>query len=380
MRAGVLLCACGLLVAILLYTIKPVFGTYWASGTAAAHGVNPYDANPLTPRSHFFALGQNHTVTDLNLNPPILLPLLQVMSHLNLTQFGTVWTIGSALFLIASIGLIIWNHPAMQLRQILWLGLSSAVFDTISSGQIYFLLLLLATLAWVCAETKREFAASIAIGFLVALKPTTAFWPFFLFLSGRRRLCLRSLCVTALTSILPLALYGPIVYRQWIGALGNDQHWIIPTDIAIPAYFARLGLKSFGMGLAGVVTAWLAYTVWKRKPSLLATSGIALCATILCAPLAWSAYILMLAPVFVARRWSKMETTAALFLMMPSELIGFVCSSGSRMGLVAGGTPYFIAVWLILISFLQITFQDKKVLDPAITACRRYNSGRLIAN
>lgn len=327
--------------------------------------MNPYEPSSLTGHSQVFALGQVHVITDLNLNPPCLLPLLQVMSHLTLHQFGTVWTIGSALFLIAAIGLLRWNYPAMQLRQLLWLGLSSAVFDTFSAGQIYFLLLLLSTLVVVCVEKKKDFAASIALGLLVAVKPTTIFWPVFLFLSGRRRLCVRSLCTTALATLVPIILYGSIIYRQWIAVLKGDEHWIIPTDISVPAYFARLGSKNFGMGLAGLISAWLAYTIWKKRPSVTTTSGIALCATLLCAPLAWSAYTLMLAPAFVVRRWGNTETIAALLLMIPSGSLAWILSSGSRLGLVAAGTGYFIAIWLILICFVRAAFQENKAHDSA---------------
>ena len=151
MRAGLLIGACGLLVAILLRTLGPVYGNYWSSGRAIARGMNPYEPSSLTGHSQVFALGQVHVITDLNLNPPCLLPLLQVMSHLTLHQFGTVWTIGSALFLIAAIGLLRWNYPAMQLRQLLWLGLSSAVFDT-RQVRFTFFSCLHSTLVVVCVD------------------------------------------------------------------------------------------------------------------------------------------------------------------------------------------------------------------------------------
>jgi hypothetical protein len=368
LRVGFLIGACCLLIAIVLRTVGPVYGTYWSSGIAVARGMNPYQPNSLTAHSHVFALGQIHVITDLNLNPPCLLPVLQVLSYLTLRQFGIVWAVGSVLFLTATIGLLRWHCSAMQLRQLLWLGLSSAVFDTFSAGQVYFLLMLLAALAWVCAERREDFAASIALGLLVAIKPTIIFWPVFLFLSGRHKLCLRSLCVTSLAFILPAGLYGSVIYRQWVDVLRNDQHWIIATDISIPAYFARLGVRSLGVWFAGMTAAWLAYTVWKKKPSIALTSGIALCASILCAPLAWSAYTLMLAPFFVARRWRRMETMAALLLMIPSSSIALVLSSGSRLGLVAGGTPYFVAIWLILISFLQPTLRSTRPFEPPPSA------------
>lgn len=359
MRAVYLVCAFVVLVSSITPHLKGGHAsTYWSYGLAAAQGTNPYAPNPLITPARFFALGQNRVVQDLNLNPPCLLPLLQVTSHLSLVRFGEVWSLCSAALLMLVVGLLLWDCPGLQSLQLVWLCLFSAVFDTFLGGQIYFVLLLLSTLTWICARRGMELAACIPLGLLVALKPTTAFWPIFLFLSRRRRLSVNSICVSVLTSLVPVVLYGPIVYRQWLSALKNDPHWIIPTDIAVPAYFARMGLKGVGTALAVAMIAWLAHVVWTRKPSLRTTSGIALCATILFAPMAWSDYSIMLAPVFVARAWGKLQTTAALLLMIPPVTLRFLSFSYSRFGFVAMGTPYFAAVWLILISFLRDTRRD----------------------
>jgi hypothetical protein len=239
------------------------------------------------------------------------------------------------------------------MRQVLWLALAAPVYDTIVCGQIYFLLLFLSALAWICAETKRELASSIALGFLVAIKPTTAFWPLFLFLAGRRKLALRSACVTVAASAIPLAIYGPIVYRQWIDVIRNDRHWIIPTNIAIPAYFARLGLRDVGLGVAAIIAAWLGYVVWKTRPNITTISGIALCAMILCAPLAWYDYALMLTPVFVSSRWGKLETAAAVLLMLPPSSVAVFRLYDIGGAHTVAGLEAFLAVWVILIFFLR---------------------------
>src|ERR1700758_2631280 len=48
-----------------------VFGTFWASGWAASHHLNPYAEYPLTLKVHPFA-DSPLVVTDLNLSPPAL--------------------------------------------------------------------------------------------------------------------------------------------------------------------------------------------------------------------------------------------------------------------------------------------------------------------
>ena len=52
-----------------------IFGSYWASGNEANHGLNPYAVYPVTHVSH--SHGQP-TLIDLNLNPPALIPPMQV--------------------------------------------------------------------------------------------------------------------------------------------------------------------------------------------------------------------------------------------------------------------------------------------------------------
>jgi Glycosyltransferase family 87 len=330
------------------------FGTYWASGSAVSQGLNPYAAYPMTSRVHIFALGNHWTIVDINLNPPCMLLLFQMMSHLTLVKVGVVWTVVSVMLLLSAVWLLLRDRPAMQARQVVWLLLALSVFNTLLLGQIYLLLLFLSTVAWVYADDKRDLIAVIALGLLVAIKPTTVFWPIFLLLSGRRRFALRSLAVTVAVSAAPLLFYRWNVYREWFNALKADDHWIVATDIAIPAYFARMGHREAGFIIAVVLFAWLAGWTYRRKPSLESASGIALCATLLCAPLAWREYSLMLAPVFVAHRWNKMETTAAFLFTVPYAFGTFLLFPlGSRISLGAGSVTYFVAIWIILISYLQ---------------------------
>lgn len=330
------------------------FGTYWESGNAAASGLNPYAAYPLTYHSSLAGLGKPGFVADINLNPPALLPLFESMSHLSPAHFGAAWTIGSLLLFAAAISLLLVYRPTMQKRQLLWLLLAMPVFDTITGGQIYFLLLFLSAVAFVAAETKRELLSAVVLGLLVAIKPTTIPWPIFLLLSGRRRLALRSICVTAIVSLIPLALYGPLVYRQWLDAIKHDNHWQLPTDIAIPAYFNRFGLPTVGIAVAFALFLYLAWNVWTRRPSMWVTSAIALCAVMLCPPLAWYDYSLMLAPVFVALRWDKRQTAAAFLLASPYAVGVFLFSfMGQVPSLFAGGLIYIAALWMILIPHLR---------------------------
>jgi hypothetical protein len=337
------------------------FGTYWASGRAISHGLNPYAVYPSTGRMHLLALGNWQNILDVNLNPPCMLPVFQIMSYLEPRVFQIAWMIASLTLLISAAWLIISHQPDIPRVNILWLLLQVSIFDTIFSGQIYFVLLFLSTVTWVLIDKKRDLLPIVALGLLVAIKPTVIFWPVFLFLAGRHRLALRSLGVAAVASAFPVLLYGPNVYREWFEALKNDRHWILPGDIAVPALFARMGLRETGCIVAAALFLILTWVVWRRKPSVEVTSGLALCAMMLCAPLAWHYYVLILAPVFVAHQWNKMEAGAALLMAVPygfATYLLFPINSTIRWNFQ--GATYFIGICLILISYLRYAVTESQ--------------------
>lgn len=316
----------------------PAFGMYWEAGHAASRGANPFAIYPLTFQSHVIVDGRQFAIPDVNLNPPCVLPLFQGMAHLSLPHFAMAWTVGSFLLLFGTVGLLLWHQRSLQKRQILYLLLAAPILDTLLSGQIYFLLFFLSAVACIFATRKQGWGAAVAIGLLVAIKPTTAFWPLFLFLAGQRRLALRSAAVTFAASIAPLFLYGPRVYREWLAAVANDPHWLLPSDIAIPAQFHRLGLPVLGLLVAVLIAAALGWLTWKRQPDITTASGIALCAAILCAPLAWHDYTLFVAPWFVARRWRPLPTIAAMLFMVPA--------------FISPPILYLAAVWIMTAHFV----------------------------
>jgi hypothetical protein len=231
--------------------------------------------------------------------------------------------------------------------------LAVPVFDTLLGLQLYFILFFLTALALVFIARDQTLAAAIAIGLVVAIKPTAAYWPWFLLLAGQRRLALWSVGTTLAVSLAPLPIYGTVIYREWFAALARDPHWIFSGNIAIPAVFARLGHPLFGFGLAAVLAMLLSWLIWKSKPSLMTVSGIALCAAILCAPLAWVDYALLVAPFFVIRRWNLPSTLAAALLTVPAPITGLMSRPDGRLWVTLASGIYVAAVLIILWAFLN---------------------------
>jgi hypothetical protein len=257
----------------------------------------------------------------------------------------------------------------LQMRQLAWLSMSTMVTDTFVAGQIYLLLLLLSTLAWWAFENRHEVSASLAMGLLIAIKPTVILVPVFSYLAGRRRFAALSLAFAAVGSFLPLAIYPVRYYTEWLSSLKSDNHWLIPT-IAIPAYFSRLQLRGFGFAVSAAILIYLCFLVWSARPSWTTTTGLAICAAILCAPLSWPAYILMLAPMYVSQRWSRLETVPAMLLMIPAA-VPYLLFGPLHAGLFAAGTYELSIGVLILFCFVQRARREtecevKMQLDAAV--------------
>jgi Glycosyltransferase family 87 len=195
------------------------------------------------------------------------------------------------------------------------------VQNTITVGQIYGLLVLLAALAYCFHQRRQPVAAAIAIGLLVAFKPTMAFLLPFLWLAHHRRIAWVATGVTCIASALPVLFYGPGIYTQWVAALLGDMHWIGSTDIAPIAILPRHGHPHAGFVLAGGIGLALAWWQWKKLPSFADSCGAAICAGILCAPLAWHIYLFFAAPLYVARRWSLLTAIGACLLLIPLVMV-----------------------------------------------------------
>ena len=185
---------------------------------------------------------------------------------------------------------------------------------TLSLQQIYAILLVLCVAAWFLLESEHDIAAGVLLGVLVAIKPNLALWPLFLALTGRFKPILPTCVTAAVLSIIPIFLYGPGIYSEWLRATGIDSHSIFPIDVSIAGNFTRLGSRPAGLSIAFLVLVLLIYLVWAARPPLYETTGIALCASILCSPLGWLEFILLLAPLLFAKRWTALTSFAALLL------------------------------------------------------------------
>ncbi|HKR28783.1 MAG TPA: glycosyltransferase 87 family protein [Acidobacteriaceae bacterium] len=141
-------------------------------------------------------------------------------------------------------------------------------------------------MADLCTRKCWQVLAGVLLGLLVAGKPNYLLWPLLLAIRGRWRSSAIAITVAATLSAIPLIVYGPDVYREWIFAIANNPHWSLGTDVSITGIARMLGVPLSGRLRNGVlVLAAFLVVIWKR-PSLRDTSGIALTVGTLAPPLA----------------------------------------------------------------------------------------------
>jgi len=263
------------------------FGSFWASGDALRHGLDPYGVYPLT----FIATQDGHPQPSPNLDPPVLLPLFAAFSLVDpQIDFGLWWALSLLCYAVACWLLL---RRTSQLRDPLtltWLASSFALWGAVYNGQIYTQLLLLSVGAWLALRSQRSVLAGVLLGTLVAAKPNFAVWPMALFLAGSTMPALMAGATFLVLWAMPALLYSPIVYQEWLTvALGTDSFgganggtvFSLGRLIGHPEMTRTLGIPS-----AALLLAALAVWCLRRRGDALTVSALALVVSLLASPVA----------------------------------------------------------------------------------------------
>lgn len=293
------------------------FGAFVASGRAAAQGLDPYGVYPpLTP--HVVMPGFESW--NPNLNPPVSALLFQVFDWADPVLTRQVWNGISILCYLAAVGLLLRRYTRgleMALLGIWALGLAGFL-DTLFLGQIYTPLVLAAVGAWLLLERGKLVAAGILIGLIISMKPNFLVWPVLLFLAGYRLPSLVAIATAGLIALVPLAVFGPHLYLDWLKLVASDgERAIFLTNGSFAGLAARVGLQFLGPILSGLLLIALAAWAFREKPSVLTVSGLALVAALLASPLGWIHYTLFLLPVMICHRGRLWSFAAAAALTVP---------------------------------------------------------------
>lgn len=287
-----------------------IFGSFWESGNAANLGRDPYAVYPLV-----ISTGGDNPIAELNMNPPSLLWLFQWLARFDPATGRLAWLIVTATLFIA-VAVLIFRTARPNNLQAPWLLLFPAVAGDLALGQIYSLLFALGTGAWFFLRSGRNVAAAVCMGVLIAIKPNFGIWCLLALAAGHATPALLAgaigLCLTAM----PALFYGLDVYHQWLAAVGADRHFLFPSSITIYAFFARLGAPAAAYGPMLAVLAWSVILCRRIRPTLYDLTPIAVLVSILCAPLAWFHYFLVISAFVVDRPWNKAMWVAIVLTLL----------------------------------------------------------------
>jgi len=329
------------------------FGSFIAAGRAATAGRDPYGAEE--PLVFVVSIPQlDWEIPAPNLNPPISVPLFQLLDHLEPVQAIQTWRGISFVFYFLAIALLAWYyHQSGSFLRIVWAIALAGWWHTIEVGQIYAPLVLATVGAWLLLRSGHRISAGLLIGILVAFKPQFAIWPLFLLVTGFWQTFLASAITAAILWLLPLLAYGPGIYLQWLAASSQFQGYALP-NFSLAGLSIRFGSLSLGIAVGVLLIAILLYTVVRSKCPLETVSTLALLATLLVSPITWSGYTLVLLPAFFVKNWSWPTRIAGILLAVP---FAFVVSafSGSRVAFIVFGWFYGWALLALLADMLIST-------------------------
>ena len=296
------------------------YGSFVASGRAAAEGLNPYGIYPLT----FHVELPGFESWNPNLNPPVSLPLFELFDRTDPHHGFRLWWAFSAVCYGVTVALLVRRYGAGPHRLLaLWALALAGFWDTLVLGQIYVPLVLATVGAWLALEDGRPMLAGVLIGVVVAVKPNFLVWPGLLFLAGHVRPAIATGVTAAALSALPLLRYGPEVYAQWVELIASDANRaVFLTNASLSGLAQRLGSPGLGtvlsVGLLGALALW----AWRRRPTPVQASAFALLGALLASPIAWVQYTMFLLPLFFAvRPWTLPMRLAAVLLTVPVPLV-----------------------------------------------------------
>jgi len=295
------------------------FGSFVASGRAAAEGLNPYGVYPLT--LHVKLPGFESW--NPNLNPPISALLFQLLDAPDPRAAFETWRWVSIAFYIAAVLLLAWRFRSPQAPiMAIWAFALAGFWDTLFLGQIYLPLAFTAIAGWLLLERGGVWVAGILIGLLVSMKPNFLVWPVLLLLSGYWRPAFAALATAVVISTIPLFIYGLDVYRQWFELIASDkERAFFLTNTSFAGFAARAGVPLLGVMASLALLAFLAAWAFWRRPNAMAVSAIALVASLLASPLGWIHYTLFLLPVFLSYWHKPGMRLVALLLIVPVPFV-----------------------------------------------------------
>ncbi len=327
------------------------FGSFFDSSLAFINGGNPYADHY---ENVFSPIINEQSFPSPNLNPPFFLFFSRLFIMFNLQTSYPLWQavsfflFGLSIFILLKGKILSWSYSLLMILIVINFA---GIWHTIKLGQIYFPLLLLTIISYYFIDKNRFFLAGIPIGLICAIKPNFAIIIICFFLIKNHRLFLSSLITAIICYLVPLIILGITPYIQWINAMANYKGYIIPGNSSIVGLFARYGLTTTGYIITIILLLVSLILILFRQLSNknLLTLGILL--SLVCSPITWSGYTILLIPYFLSKTWQIFDLIAALLLTLPITVMYSVASL-SDFSMLTFGWIYGYALIILLFGHL----------------------------
>jgi alpha-1,2-mannosyltransferase len=308
---------------------------FLAAGRAVASGQSPYSVADALHGDNPF------------INPPVYLLIFVPLAGVDPVVAGLAWRMLMVpLYVLALAILVVSEAVPISFPRVIWASSVAAFWTVLQFGQIQVPLLLIVVGAWTLLRRGRFVPAGVLIGLLVAVKPNFAIWPLFLLIVGDVLPALVAFGLATLVSAVAAIKFGAPTYLEFLAAdraFASNAAIGWGNNVSVIGPATRYGVVWAGYAVAVLLLIFVGFLLWQRRPSVTATSGLALVTTVVVSPASWVFYTLLLLPIFARERWSAFLKMGAVLLMMPLILVAINPETG---------LAYNLAVLIILAGLL----------------------------
>jgi hypothetical protein len=308
-----------------------------------------------------------------NLNPPLwvlLISLLGLLEPLVAYRFFVMIT------LFVTVGYLAWVAGELRLRPAwavvggVMLLLSSPMLATLALGQIYPFLALGLVAAWISDRRARHTVSGVALGLVVALKPSLVpvlLWPL---VRRRWRTVVTAAAAGVVATVIGAVVVGFGATLDWLELLSGSSASAYWDNAALPAAAARLFTDNpyarhvavlpwtvpvaYALGIAAV-----AVTAWRVRGGAEVGLWALVAASLLVSPIAWHNYLVLLGPgilLLLARGW-----VAPAFLLLSLQAIpGQWVLLWNEQGTVAATLALTLYLYILILHWLVLLFAVKE--------------------
>ncbi len=328
-------------------------GSFWTSGWATRHGLDPYQRYAIAPPDWTPWVSNGDRATWRNFNPPAVLPVFELLSRLDPVSVARTSVLLSAIAYFGWLAALALGRDPPPLPRLAWAVLFAGYWQTIVLDQIYVVgLFLPACAAELLLRRGRPVAAGICIGLVCALKPQLLPWPVLVFLAGHRRAAMAAIGAFAVAWLLPILLYGPGVYALWLAGVARDAvpaYAVHPGTASLATVAGVLGGRSGMLACQAALLSGAALWACRSKPSAELASRAGILVAVLAAPLAWASYLLALVPFLLRQARRGWRTRAAAALLAVPVILPMQALGGPLWLNASLGAPYVWATVLLLV-------------------------------